>query len=451
MARNDYFEKNRETLAAVIRGWSEATTNCSDSGADAAIAALQSKHYPQVEAAAFVDQFKASKYFTAAEWRKMHEDGTTVRWLQQVTDFFVTAGNIQNPVPASQYFDPKIYLDAVKSVSGDGVYDYIVVGAGSAGCLLANRLSADPRTRVLLLEAGGRDRTSGCACRSGTSAPSTIPASRACSIPSRTRAPAGRNVVWPRGRILGGSSSINGLIYIRGQHQDYDDWARLGADGWEYASVLPYFKKSERFAGGETPYHGASGELGVSELRNDHPYCAAWVEAGQQFGLPFNPDFNAATDYGVGAYQLSVQKGLRASASRCFLHPVLARPNLTVVTGAHVSRVLLKGLRATGRRMAAGGSNARGHGRARSHPERRHPPVAPAAATVGHRPGRSARESRRPGGARSFAGGRQPAGPLPGQDHRPPEETHVVERPGPQSLCISARWDCNGCCRTAGR
>jgi NitT/TauT family transport system substrate-binding protein len=115
VARNDYFDKNRDTLAAVIRGWSEANDRLLGSGADAAIAALQSKHYPQVEAAAFVDQFKASKYFTAAEWRKMHEDGTTTRWLQQVTDFFVTAGNIQNPVPASQYFDPKIYLDTVKT------------------------------------------------------------------------------------------------------------------------------------------------------------------------------------------------------------------------------------------------------------------------------------------------------------------------------------------------
>jgi NitT/TauT family transport system substrate-binding protein len=115
VARNDYFEKNRQTLAGVIRGWSEANDRLLGSGADAAIAALQSKHYPQVEAAAFTDQFKASKYFTSAEWRQMHSDGTTTRWLQQVTDFFVTAGNIQNPVPASQYFDPKIYLETVKA------------------------------------------------------------------------------------------------------------------------------------------------------------------------------------------------------------------------------------------------------------------------------------------------------------------------------------------------
>ncbi|MBA3477589.1 MAG: GMC family oxidoreductase N-terminal domain-containing protein, partial [Lautropia sp.] len=158
----------------------------------------------------------------------------------------------------------------------------------------------------------------------------------------------GRNVVWPRGRILGGSSSINGLIYIRGQHQDYDDWARLGARGWDYESVLPYFRRTERFEGGESRYHGACGELGVSELRNDHAYCSAWVQAGQQLGLPFNPDFNADTDYGVGAYQLSIRNGWRSSASRCFLHPVLQRRNLTLVTGAHVSRVLMQGLTAVG-------------------------------------------------------------------------------------------------------
>jgi len=115
VARNDYFEKNRSTLVNVIKGWSEANDRLLGADADAAIAALRSKHYPQVEASAFAEQFKASKYFTSAQWRKMHEDGTTTRWLQQVTDFFVTAGGIQNPVPASQYFDPKLYLETVKA------------------------------------------------------------------------------------------------------------------------------------------------------------------------------------------------------------------------------------------------------------------------------------------------------------------------------------------------
>ena len=230
----------------------------------------------------------------------------------------------------------------------NGAYDYIIVGAGSAGCVLANRLSADPQTRVLLLETGGRDTSFWLHLPVGYFRTIYDPRFSRLFDTVPSEGTAGRNVVWPRGRILGGSSSINGLIYIRGQHQDYEDWARLGATGWNYASVLPYFKRSERYEGGESAYHGGSGELGVSDLRNDHPYCAAWLQAGQQFGLPFNPDFNAATDFGVGAYQLSIRKGLRSSASRSFLRPVLARRNLTVLTGAHVTRVLMHGDRAIG-------------------------------------------------------------------------------------------------------
>jgi choline dehydrogenase len=225
------------------------------------------------------------------------------------------------------------------------MYDTIIVGAGSAGCVLANRLSADPTHRVLLLEAGEPDNRNEI----------RVPVAFSKLFHTRfdwnyyTTPQAqlnGRTLYWPRGRTLGGSSSINAMIYIRGSASIYERWADATGDSrWAYQAVLPYFKRSERHNRGGDAFHGGDGPMHVQDQRDPRPTSLAFVEAATQVGIPANPDFNGATPEGAGLYQVNQRRGERHSAADAFLKPVLQRPNLTVQTGAHVERLAHNGER----------------------------------------------------------------------------------------------------------
>ena len=227
-------------------------------------------------------------------------------------------------------------------------FDYVVVGGGSAGCVLAARLSEDPAARVCLIEAGPSDR----------SALVTMPVGVAFMLPTRIRNWAFETVpqealyqrrgYQPRGRMLGGSSSMNAMIYMRGHPSDYDDWAAAGATGWAWRDVLPYFLRAENNERGASDLHGVGGPLNVADLRSPNPFARLFVEAGKQAGLPANDDFNGPQQEGVGLYQVTQKDGERWNAARAYLHPAMGRPNLAVYTEAHALRVLFAGRRASG-------------------------------------------------------------------------------------------------------
>lgn len=226
--------------------------------------------------------------------------------------------------------------------------DYIVVGAGSAGCVLANRLSTDPKNKVILLEAGGRDLNPWIHIPVGYFKTIHNPAVDWCYKTEPDPGLNGRSIEWPRGKVLGGSSSLNGLLYVRGQPQDYDRWRQMGNTGWGWDDVLPLFKRAERNERGADEYHGDQGPLSVSNMRIQRPITDAWVAAAQAAGYPFNPDYNGAEQEGVGFFQLTSRNGRRCSAAVAYLNPIKKRPNLQIVTHAQVDRVLIQEGQATG-------------------------------------------------------------------------------------------------------
>jgi len=226
-------------------------------------------------------------------------------------------------------------------------YDFIITGAGSAGCVLADRLSANGRFTVLVLEAGGSDRRFWIQVPIGYG---RLYYDKRVNWKYETEADpgiAGRKDYWPRGKVLGGSGSINAMVYIRGQREDYEDWVAAGNPGWGYADVLPYFKKSEDNSRGADDYHGAGGPLGVASF-TPHPLVECFFQAGRELGLADNDDLNGQSQDGVGLYQLTTRGGQRCSTARAFLRPALRRRNLRLELGAHVTRILFDGRRATG-------------------------------------------------------------------------------------------------------
>jgi choline dehydrogenase len=227
-------------------------------------------------------------------------------------------------------------------------FDYIIIGAGSAGCVLANRLSEDPDARVLLIEAGPRDLHPFIHMPAGLS---KLVNKKGVNWDYDT-APEpqldNRTLWWPRGRVLGGSSSINAMCYIRGVPGDYDDWAAAGASGWDWNGVLPYFRRSERNSRGDDALHGSMGPLYVSDLRYTNPLSSVFIEAGQQAGFARNTDFNGPQQQGFGFYQVTQKNGARCSSAVAYLDPARERRNLHVVTGALVTRISIEGGRATG-------------------------------------------------------------------------------------------------------
>ena len=228
-------------------------------------------------------------------------------------------------------------------------YDYIIVGAGSAGSVLANRLSKNPSNSVLLIEAGGSDRRFYIQMPIGYGKTYHQKAVNWMYMAEPSPEAGNRSSYWPRGKVLGGSSSINAMVYVRGNPKDFDDWHKAGNPGWSYSELLPYFKRMESWQNGGDKYRGNEGPLNVSDVSSQlHPLCQNFIAAGEEIGLSFNPDMNGEEQEGVGHYQITTHLGRRMSTSRAYLRPVMKRKNLTVIMKAQVTRILFKGNQTVG-------------------------------------------------------------------------------------------------------
>ena len=240
--------------------------------------------------------------------------------------------------------------------SGD-TFDFIIIGAGSAGCVLANRLSENPGVSVAIVEAGGRDNNPWIHVPAGyyrTMLDPTVTWQFGSGPEPHLN---DRIVNWPRGRVVGGTSAINGLLYVRGQSQDFDTWRQLGNTGWSFEDVLPYFKRAEDQERGADDFHGSGGPLGVSDVRMKNPLCEAYIKASVAAGVPHTTDFNGASQEGAGYYQLTTKDGRRCSTAVAYLKPVLSRDNLELITDAAVERLVLDGKRVTGVTFLQGGES----------------------------------------------------------------------------------------------
>ena len=235
------------------------------------------------------------------------------------------------------------------------MFDYIVVGAGSAGAVMAARLSENPATKVLLLEAGPPDQSFWIHLPVGYGKTMWSKTYNWCFYTDPEPNMNGRKIYWPRGKTLGGSSSINGLVYIRGQREDFDRWRDLGNPGWGYDDVLPYFKRSESNERGNDAYHGGEGPLAVSDIKDRNPLIESFIAGAQERGVPRTEDFNGAAQEGAGYFQLNTKRGWRWSTAKGYLNPAKSRTNLSIKTLAHVSEIMLEGRRAVGVRYRQDG------------------------------------------------------------------------------------------------